>query len=245
MSGSAFIQLHHLTLSYGRFKAVEDVSGTFAEGSLTAIIGPNGGGKSTLVKAINGMISPSSGHITFAPNIQNHMAYMPQKSDIDLTFPITVEEVACMGLLNQTRIVRGVRPQSLQKIHKALDMVGLEGKYHHLLQTLSFGQLQRLFFARLMLQDEPVMIMDEPFASIDLHTKELLIGLIQRWHQQKKTIIVILHELDLVAKYFPSTLLLSQRLVAWGKTTDVLSDHNMSLAFRQLLQMNECDRHHD
>jgi len=236
---SPLITLKDVTLSYGAHRAVQHLTGIFKAKSLTAIIGPNGGGKSTLIKALTGLLKPSSGSIVFHKTKPHETAYMPQKSELDATFPLTVLEVAAMGILQRLPYAARYASQDLDQIHGVLKVVGLEKKAGNLLGTLSYGQLQRLLFARLMLQDQPLVILDEPFASIDARTKELLLTLIQEWHGKEKTILVILHELDLVSKYFPETLLLAGTPIAWGKTTDVLTDHNLSAAFKQSLQLGE------
>ena len=226
-------------MNYGSFCALHKISGTFQEGSLTAVVGPNGGGKSTLIKTINGLLKPASGRIIGAKTRRKNLAYMPQQSILDHHFPITVREVAAMGLSNMMAWHGGYAASHLEKIDAALASVGLSGLESRLIDSLSGGQFQRLLFARLILQDSPIVILDEPFSSIDLHTKKLLLSLIKSWHDKGKTIIVVMHELDLVKAHFPQTLLLARAVIHWGATSVALSQENMSRAFETFVERKQ------
>lgn len=231
------IILNDLKVCYGETTALDHVSGQFVRGSLTSIVGPNGGGKTTLVKIINNLLKPTKGSLTMQGCVASDIAYMPQKVQVDTTFPLTVQELAGMGLMQTIGAHKKYSASHLDLIQEALEAVGLEHKSRDLIGTLSGGQLQRLLFARLILQAQPIVILDEPFASIDQTTRILLLKLIQKWHEEKKTIIVVMHDLDLVKSHFPETLLLARNMIAWGKTDTVLQDENLSAAFKQLLDM--------
>jgi zinc/manganese transport system ATP-binding protein len=232
---STEIILKNLTVRYGSRIALENISGTFEKGSMTAIIGPNGGGKTTLVKALQKIIKISSGSITYQNLKYPHIAYLPQQSSLDRSFPLSAQEVVSMGLWQETGGYKSFQPHHLEKIFEAFKKVGLQGFENRLLDSLSGGQFQRILFARLLLQDSPFIILDEPFSSIDSHTKEILMTLIKEWHQQGKTIIAVLHELDLVENHFPQSLLLARKAISWGKTQDVLKPENITTAFRALI----------
>lgn len=237
---AAEIILNQLCVSYGNVCALKSVSGHFSPGSLTAIVGPNGGGKSTLVKAILQNVKASRRSISFKNLSVRNIAYMPQRNQLDQSFPITVKEVAAMGLIQKYPRLNAFHKHDLDLIQDALTRVGLSQHSARLIDNLSGGQFQRLLFARILLQNQPLIILDEPFSFIDLKTKELLLELIQDWHKRGKTIIIVLHELDLVEKYFPQTLLLARSVIQWGPTKKVLTEENITIAFKTLLLEDTC-----
>ena len=230
------ISVHHLTIAYQEQIAVHDVTGVFEPNSLTAIVGPNGGGKSTFIKALNKQIIPQKGRIQHPCTSTCDTAYLPQKSGLDFSFPLTCYEVVGMGLWPKVGAGRSFGPQHKALMDAALDKVGLKGVGERLIHRLSGGQAQRLLFARIILQDASLIILDEPFTAIDTPTCRHLMDLILDWYENGKTIIVALHNLDLVKSYFPQTLLLARSVVEWGKTTTVLTDKNLTRAFQNLLE---------
>lgn len=230
------ISVHHVTISYQDRVAVHDVTGVFEPNSLTAIVGPNGGGKSTFIKALNKQITPQKGHVKHPCTSTCDTAYLPQKNSLDFSFPLTCYEVVGMGLWPKTGGGRSFGPQHMALMEEALEKVGLKGMGPRLIGGLSGGQAQRLLFARIILQDASLIILDEPFTAIDTPTCRHLMDLILDWYERGKTIIVALHNLDLVKLYFPQTVLLARSVVAWGPTASVLTDHNLSRAFQNLLE---------
>lgn len=225
------IGLENLTVSYDRHPAVHHLSGSFARGSLTAVIGPNGAGKSTLLKAIVGFLKPDEGRIVrHLADPGREIAYLPQLAEIDREFPITVEDFAAAGAWGRCGGFRGVSVALRREVEAALAAVGMETFARRGIGTLSGGQFQRVLFARLILQDAPVILLDEPFAAIDTRTVADLMGLVSAWHRAGRTVIAVLHELDLVRTHFPQALLLMREAVAWGPTPEVLTrDHLASL----------------
>lgn len=226
--GTPVIVLDQVSLGWGDRVAVRDVSGAFEQGSLTAVVGPNGAGKSTLIKGITGLISPLRGHIRLAGDAR--IACLPQLSDLDRSFPVTVYDLVAMGAWPRVGSWRHVGQAEHQRVQQALDTVGLADFGRRIIGTLSGGQLQRALFARLMLHDADTLVLDEPFAAVDRATTEDLIAIINGWHRERRTVIVVLHALDLVRSHFPQTLLLAGQAVAWGPTPGVLTPENMHLA---------------
>ena len=223
------IQLHDLTLGYDRHPAVHHLDGRFEVGSLTAIIGPNGAGKSTLLKALAGTLAPLSGSVSM-PSQGVRIAYLPQSADIDRDFPISVEDLVAMGLWRKTGPFGTISKQDGKAIAHALDSVGLAGFEHRMVGTLSGGQMQRVLFARLMLQDAAIILIDEPFAAIDTKTVQDLMQLVRHWHGEGRTILAVLHDMRLVADFFPDCLMIAREPVAWGKTSDVLTEAHLAKA---------------
>jgi zinc/manganese transport system ATP-binding protein len=229
---SAQLQFRDLTLGYDRHPAVHHLSGEVAPGALLAVVGPNGAGKSTLFKGIVGAIKPLSGQVDLSGLSARDIAYLPQAAEIDRTFPITVYDLVAMGLWRKTGLFGGIGRNDREKIQAAMAAVGLTGFEQRAIGTLSGGQMQRMLFARLLLQDARLVVLDEPFNAIDAKTSADLIDLVQSWHKEGRTILAALHDIDLVRANFPQTLLLAREQVAWGDTANVLTPDNMLKARR-------------
>lgn len=222
------VELHNLTVSYRQHPALHHLSGAFATGSLTAVVGPNGAGKSTLLKSIAGLIAaPAS--ITLHGSSQ-HLAYLPQQSDLDRSFPITVYDCVLTGLWQRDGAWAGTTQQIHAQVDAALNTVGLQGFAHRPVSTLSSGQLQRSLFARLLVQDAALILLDEPFAGVDSKTTAVLMHLTLQWHQEGRTVIAVLHDDAQVKNFFPQTLMLARECIAWGATDAVLTAANWQRA---------------
>jgi zinc/manganese transport system ATP-binding protein len=219
-----------LTVTYDRRPAVQHLSGRFAAGSLTAIVGPNGAGKSTLVKALVGLLSPAQGTIHLHGLDRRAVGYLPQAAEIDRGFPLSVTDIVAMGAWRQLGALRGLSREQAQRASACLAAVGLQGLAAYNIAALSAGQVQRVLFARLLLQDAPVIVLDEPFTAIDARTTEDLLLLVRNWHTEGRTVIAVLHDLEQVRRHFPQTLLMAGRAIAWGATEAVLSPHHLRSA---------------
>ena len=224
------IELHDLTIAYDRRPAVHHLSGRFEPGSLTAIVGPNGAGKSSLLKGLVGLLRPSEGQISLGDFLTQDIAYLPQQAEIDRGFPITVSDTIAIGLWRRIGVVGAATTSMRRHVAEALHTVGLEGLEARPIGMLSVGQLQRVLFARLLLQDAPIVLLDEPFSAIDARTTADLLELVVRWHAEGRTVLAVLHDLELVRSHFPDCLLLAREPVAWGPTPSVLTTANLSRA---------------
>lgn len=220
------ITLRDVTLRHGTLTAVRGLSGTFAPGSLTALIGPNGGGKSTLLRAIAGLHPLAGGSIDRGGLTQADIALLPQGGQLDRRFPISCREVVALGLSGRIGAFRRFPADRLRSADRALAAVGLPDHGSRPIGALSAGQFQRILFARLIVQDAPVLLLDEPFNAVDASTMEDLLGILRHWHNEGRTIVTVLHDLDLVHDAFPRTLLLDGALVAWGATAAALTEAN-------------------
>jgi zinc/manganese transport system ATP-binding protein len=229
----AALELTDLTVCYGRRPAVHHLSGRFMSGSLTAIVGPNGAGKSTLLRALAGLQKPESGRI--AQEGAARIALLPQLAALDRAFPIACRDVVMQGLWPRIGAFRAVPAAEHARVDQALAAVGLAGLAKRPVGSLSSGQLQRLLFARLLVQDADILLLDEPFNAVDAKTAADLLRLIRQWHGEGRTVIAVLHDLDLVAREFPETLLLARDLIAWGATEQALSPANR-LKARQMAE---------
>lgn len=231
----AAISINDLTLGYDGHPAVHHLHGQFGAGSLTAIVGPNGSGKSTLLKGITGVLQPLGGTIEHSGFGVRDIAYLPQSAEIDRSFPATVADLVSLGFWKQRGLFAALRGVDRQALDQALQAVGLAGFERRPIDTLSGGQLQRALFARVLLQDARIILLDEPFTAIDEKTVTDLIALVQRWHGEQRTVIAVLHDVDMVRRVFPQTLLLAREMIAWGDTGEALKPENL-LRTRQMTE---------
>lgn len=220
------IRLDNLTVSYDRHPAVHHLSGTFEPGSLTAIAGPNGAGKSTLLKAIMGELRPAEGRVERRLQ-RTDFGYLPQAAEINRRFPISVLDIVLLGSWRSAGAFGRIAKQDTTSARAALSTVGLEGFEKRHIGSLSAGQFQRVLFARLLLQDARIILLDEPFTAIDARTTRDLLDIVVRWHGDGRTVIAVLHDFEQVRAHFPETLLLARRLIGWGATQEVMSSANL------------------
>jgi zinc/manganese transport system ATP-binding protein len=223
---TAAISLENLTVSYRRHPALHHVNGCFDRGSLTAVVGPNGAGKSTLLKSILGLIRCDNGQIVMHTTVRK-IAYLPQQAEIDCSFPITVRDCVLIGYWKEKGLWGGLSKAMIAKADEALAAVGLAGFSQRAISTLSVGQFQRVLFARILLQDAEVILLDEPFNAIDARTTNDLLAIIRNWHREGRTVIAVLHDYEQVRRQFPKSLLLARNVVAWGDTHEVLCEDNL------------------
>jgi zinc/manganese transport system ATP-binding protein len=233
------VQFCNLTLGYDRHPAVHHLDGTVARGALMAVVGPNGAGKSTLFKGIVGMLRPLAGQVDLCGLSARDIAYLPQAAEVDRSFPINVYDMVAMGLWRLTGLFGGIGPRERDRVHHAIAAVGLTGFEDRPIGTLSGGQMQRVLFARLLLQEARLIVLDEPFNAIDAKTAADLFDLVRRWHSENRTVLAALHDLDLVRANFPEVLLLARERVAWGEAKDVLTPENLLKARRMCEAFDE------
>jgi zinc/manganese transport system ATP-binding protein len=236
---TAALQFRNLTLGYDRHPAVHHLDGAIEQGALMAVVGPNGAGKSTLFKGIVGVIKPLAGRIERGGIAARDIAYLPQAAEIDRSFPINVYDMVAMGLWHRTGLFGGVDRKARATIDEAVAGVGLTGFEGRSIATLSGGQMQRMLFARLLLQDARVIVLDEPFNAVDAKTSADLFDLVKRWHGEQRTVLTALHDIDFVRSHFPETLLLARSPVAWGNTATVLTPENLLTARRMCEAFDE------
>jgi zinc/manganese transport system ATP-binding protein len=216
----ASVTLSDVTLGYGGETVLRGVDGKFEPGALTALIGPNGAGKSSLLKAIVGDLPLRGGRILVEGG---ETAYLPQQAALDRDFPISVGDVAAMGLWRRIGMARRMSDADRASVKEALAQAGLPDHAGRSIRDLSVGQFQRLLFARLIAQDADLLLLDEPFAAIDEAARGDLMRLIQGWSRDGRTVICVLHDRDLVQDAFPRACRLDQGRADWGDTAQVLA----------------------
>jgi zinc/manganese transport system ATP-binding protein len=242
MMAKTAIRFDDLTLGYGRHPAVHHLAGEVPAGSLTAVVGPNGAGKSTLLKGIVGTLTPLAGRIELSTGAKTPIAYLPQAAELDRSFPLPVYDLVAMGLWSRSGLFGGVGRKERVRIEEALAAVGLTGFERRPISTLSGGQMQRALFARLLLQDASVILLDEPFTAIDAKTTADLLDLVRRWHVEERTVVAVLHDLETVRRVFPQTLLIAREPIAWGETAAVLKPENL-LRARRMVEAHDPHAH--
>lgn len=215
------ISLENLVTGYRGQALSQPISGQFRRGSLTAIMGVNGAGKSTLLKTIAGLLPPISGGVRLEQDAKQ-IAWLPQQSEIDHHFPLRVIEAVAMGSWPAKGMLSGIGRRMRNRIDDALEQVGLQDLAGRAINQLSGGQFQRMLFARMLVQDAPVMLLDEPFTGIDSQTSAFLLRVIDRLHAQGKTILTVLHSRPIVERHFPALLYLHDGHYHWGETADIL-----------------------
>ena len=222
------VQINNLTVSFNNHPAVHHLTASIAQGEWLAIVGPNGGGKSTLLNTLAGVITAYEGSIE---GLQpDNIAYLPQQAKLDTSFPITVSELVATGLWYELGFLNAVSEKQSKRCERALAAVGLQGFENRAINSLSGGQLQRSLFARVLLQDHPIILLDEPFNAIDSKTLADLTIVIKGWHRNNRTVLMVTHDLGYVREHCPKSLLLARECIDYGKTSDVLTEDNLRLA---------------
>jgi zinc/manganese transport system ATP-binding protein len=210
-----------VSAGYGGRLAIEGISGRFEAGSLTAIVGFNGAGKSTLLNVLAGMLRPYSGTVRLGGHHAS-LGYLPQVTEIDRDYPVSTLEFVALGGWRRFGPFRALPDDLTAGVGSALHAVGMQNTATSRISNLSVGQFRRILFARLIVQDAGVILLDEPFAGVDAQTMSVLLDLVECWHREGRTVIAVLHDLDVVRARFPSTLVLARRCVAWGATEAAL-----------------------
>lgn len=225
----ALVEFKNLTLGYEMHPAVHHLYGQILTGDLLAVVGPNGGGKSTLLKGLMEEIRPLGGQV-FWPQGRPQLAYLPQRARLDLDFPLRVADFVSLGHWPRRGAFAPIKALDRQVVQEALQQVGMAGFDRRSLDSLSGGQLQRVLFARLLLEDAPLILLDEPFAAVDEATTADLLVLIKQWQAEGRTVVAVLHDLHQVRNHFPKCLLLARDVLGIGATEAVLTVGNLAKA---------------
>lgn len=240
MADAPALNVAGLSVAYDGQPALSDVSFHVLAGDRLAIVGPNGAGKSTLLKAIAGFIPPTVGEI----QVHGHtpighicIAYVSQRSEVDWRFPVTVFDVIMMGRAGRLGPLR--RPQAADRtlVRRALADVGLLDLADRQIHRLSGGQQQRMFIARALAQEAELILMDEPFAGLDVPSRDEVLDLLNELHGRDVTLLVALHDLGLASAHFDHVLLLNGRMLGFGTPSEVFSPEALQQAYGSCLRM--------
>ena len=216
------IRLNRLVVGYQRRAVTPALSGEFVRGSMTALVGANGSGKSSLLKTLCGMLPPVSGCLAFS-GAHPQIAWLPQQADIEKSVPLTVFDLVAMGFWRRCGWFGGVSRAQREQVMQALQQVRMLAFAAASPATLSGGQLQRVLFARLLIQDAELLLLDEHFSGVDSDTVALLLALLAERHRAGCTLIVVLHDMATVAEHFPQQLRLHGDRGEWRSRDDVSS----------------------
>jgi zinc/manganese transport system ATP-binding protein len=216
------IRLEKLCCRQGRRLALSEITGSFPPG-LTALAGPNGAGKTTLLRAMAGLHPVASGSIDLGGLGRSDIALLPQAAKLDRRFPVTCADLVALGAWTRIGALRHVNSAYRHEVSDALDAMGLAGLEDRMIEDLSAGQFQRVLFARLMLQNARIVLLDEPMTAVDTATEEKLRETILRWGDEGRIVIAALHDNHMILRDYPRTLLLSCEVVAWGASAIALS----------------------
>jgi ABC-type Mn2+/Zn2+ transport system ATPase subunit len=241
------LDVRHLTVSYERAHALDDISFTVADGERVAIVGPNGAGKSTLLKAIVGLMRPLSGTIYVAGHLHtkcSDVAYVPQRAQVDWTFPVNVWDVVMLGRAAHIGFFRSAGKYDREQVQRSLELVRMTDLAHRQIGELSGGQQQRVFIARALAQEAQVLLLDEPVTGLDVRAQEEVLHIVEDIHQQGVAVLVATHDLQQAADthHYERVLLLNRRLIAAGAAHNTLTAAHLTEAYGAHLHRVETEQ---
>lgn len=229
------LKVQNLTVAYSDTPVFTDVAVNFNAGKITGIIGPNGAGKSTMIKAMLGLIKFQTGTVEYEgralKQFQKQIAYVEQRKDLDLTFPINVFDVVLTGTYGKLGLFREPTKADRQRCQAALEQLDLADLTQRQISQLSGGQLQRVFVARALVQEADIIILDEPFVGIDLQSETTIMTILRQWRDAGKMIIVVHHDLNKVSRYFDDLVILNHGIVDYGPVDAVYTPANIERTF--------------
>ena len=239
MTGNSETQLalsiEDLTVAYRDTPALWDVDVDIPIGKLAAIIGPNGAGKSTMIKAALGLVPLAAGSVRFYgqpyKDVRRRVAYVPQRSSVDWSFPTDALDVVTMGTYGHLGWVKRPGRKERDLAERALDSVGMSDFAKRQISQLSGGQQQRVFLARALAQQADIYLMDEPFAGVDATTEKAIVQILRTLQEDGKTVVVVHHDLETAAEYFDWLVLLNVRKIAVGPFEETFTKENLTKAY--------------
>lgn len=232
--GTPILEINHLSVRYESVVALEDISLRLVAGERIAVIGPNGAGKSTLFKVIAGVIPASSGEVKIygqGPGGHICIAYVPQRSQVDWDFPVNVTDVVMMGRIGKLGLLRYPRAADWAYVRQCLQVVNLEELADRQISELSGGQQQRMFIARALAQEAELMLMDEPFTGLDVHSQEDILAILAELQRRGVTVMASTHDLNLASQHFDRVILLNRRVLGIGGADEVFSAERLIQAY--------------
>jgi len=228
------LELKNISVRYNGTPALDDVSFQLQRGERVAIIGPNGAGKSTLFNVISGMHPPTRGEVNIYGNTPGEhicIAYVPQRSQADWSFPVNVADVVMMGRVGKMGLFHWPKRSDWDIVHDALDLVSMDHLASRQIGELSGGQQQRVFIARALAQEAELMLMDEPLTGLDVQSHEAIFSILDKLRERSVTILVATHDLNLAAERFDRLMLLNHRVLGLGLADEVFTPELLNQAY--------------
>lgn len=232
------ITVNNLSVTYSNARlALYNASCTVEPGTITALVGPNGGGKSTLFKSIMGFLPPSQGQVRIGgvsvqrAQKQQWMAYVPQSDEVDWNFPVSVYDVVMMGRYGYMNLLRIPSQNDRRLVMESLARVGMTELRDRQIGELSGGQKKRAFLARALAQEGKVILLDEPFTGVDVKTEKQIIDLLMQLRDEGHTILLSTHDLASISTFCDRTILLNQTILAAGTTDETFTEENLAMTF--------------
>ena len=223
------IEIRNLTVAYGENIALENLNLDVEAGSLMALVGPNGAGKSTLIKTILKFLKQITGEIKINGKT---LAYVPQRNSVDWDFPTTLFDVVEMGCYGRVGLFKRVNKEEKQKVLKAIEQVGMLDFKDRQISELSGGQQQRAFIARALVQEADIYLMDEPFQGVDSKTEKSIVNILKKLRDEKKTVIVVHHDLQTVKDYFDYVTFINVSVIASGPVEEIFTPENIEKTYK-------------
>ncbi len=231
------IDIENVTVAYHGKVALHSASLQLQAGTICGLVGMNGAGKSTLFKAIMGFVKPDSGRILInglpIRRVQKSswMAYVPQSEEVDWNFPVSVHDVVMMGRYGYMNLLRIPRSPDKRAVRDSLERVEMWQMRDRQIGELSGGQKKRTFFARALAQQGTVLLLDEPFAGVDIKTEKMMIDLLLELRQAGQTILISTHDLASITTFCDQVVLINRSILAYGETSEVFTEENLSRTF--------------
>jgi len=239
------LRVEDLSVSYGRRRALDGVTFSLPRGAMLGVVGPNGGGKSSLMKALLGLV-PKSGRVELLGGgvdrrSRRKVGYVPQREEVNWNFPLDALDVVLMGRVPALKLFRRHSDRDRRLAREALETVGMDHHAETRIRELSGGQQQRVFLARALAQEAEVLLLDEPVSGVDAPAQHEIFDLLHKLQASGKTIVVTTHDLSCVAERFDLALLLNRRAVALGKPSEVFTKELLNEAYESHLMMLDVD----
>lgn len=229
------LDINGISVSYDRKTALSNIYLSIESGHVYGLLGGNGSGKSTLFKSILGLVTPDAGSVSLSgyeiDEVRKHISYIPQKEEIDWTFPATVMDIVLMGRYPHRKVFERLTNEDRERASEALRQLGIEDLKNKQIGELSGGQQQRTFIARALCQDAEIFLFDEPFVGVDITTESRIMDIVRTLSSQGKLVIIIHHDLAKVHEYFDRVIMINQRVVACGDTSEVFNDDSIQKTY--------------
>jgi manganese transport system ATP-binding protein len=231
------IDIENVTVAYHGKVALHSASLQLKAGTICGLVGMNGAGKSTLFKAIMGFVKPTTGRILINElpirlvQKRNLVAYVPQSEEVDWNFPVSVHDVVMMGRYGYMNLLRIPRSLDKRAVRESLERVEMWQMRDRQIGELSGGQKKRTFFARALAQQGTILLLDEPFAGVDIKTEKMMVDLLIELRQSGHTILISTHDLASITTFCDQVVLINRSILAYGDTSEVFTEENLSRTF--------------